>query len=170
MAGKDCGKTTFCTPFGLYEFTQMLFSLCNAPSIFKLVMERILGDQRFQSLLLYLDDIVVFSSTIEQHLERLDLVLSRLGQFNLKVKLSKCSFFQPEVTYLGHVISAAVAVDPGKIQAMAEWRRPQNLTELTSILGFASFYQMFVKTFAKLAAPLHALLSQLSGKPGKRPV
>ena len=90
MAEKDCGKTAFCTPFGLYEFTRMLFGLCDAPSTFQWLMERILGDQRFQSLLLYLDDIVVFSSTIEQHLEWLDLVLSRLGQFNLKVKLSKC--------------------------------------------------------------------------------
>ena len=169
VAEKDCGKTAFCTPFGLYDFTWMPFGLCNAPSTFQRLMERILGHQRFQSLLLYLDDVVVFSLTTEQHLEHLDLMLSRLAQFNLKVKVSKCSFFQSEFMYLGHVISGAgVATDPGKIQAVAEWCRLQNLTELKSFFGFTSFYRRFVKNFAKLAAPLHALLSQSSAKPGKR--
>lgn len=82
------------------------------------------------------------SSAVEQHLECLDLVLSRLGQFNLKVKLNKCSFFQSEVTYLGHVISAAgVAMDPEKIRDVAEWCRPQNLAESfgKSFLGFVNF-------------------------------
>lgn len=84
----------------------------------------------------------MFSYTIEQHIERLDLVLSRLGQFNLKVKLSKCSFFQSEVTYLGHVISAAgVATDPEKIQAVAKWHRPQNLADLKS-----SFWRSMLAT------------------------
>ncbi len=80
---KDRQKTAFCTPFGLYEFNRMPFGLCNAPGTFQQLMECILGNQWFQALLLYLDDVVVFSSTFEQHLQRLDLVLSWFEQFNL---------------------------------------------------------------------------------------
>lgn len=121
-------------------------------------MERIFGDQRFQSLLLYLDDVVGFSSTFEQHLGRLDLVMSRFEHFNLKVKLRKCSFFRFQVSYLGHVISSeGVSTDPEKIRAVAEWHRPQNLSELKSFLAFASFYLRSVRNFASVAGPLHAL-------------
>lgn len=141
MAEADKAKTAFCTPFSLFEFNRMPFGLCNAPSTFQRLMERIFGDQRFQSLLLYLDDIVIFSSSFQMHLQRLELVLERLQQHGLKLKLRKCHFFQLEVQYLGYVISAAeVATDPGKIKAVAEWRHPRNVKELRSFLGFASYY------------------------------
>jgi len=146
VADKDRAKTAFCTAFGLFEFNRMPFGLCNAPSTFQRLMERIFGDQSFQSLLLYLDDVIVFSTTIEQHLQRLELVLDRLRQQNLKIKLSKCCFFQPEVRYLGHVVSSTgVSTDPEKISAVAKWNRPQSLQELRSFLGFASYYRRFVK-------------------------
>lgn len=87
-------KTAFCTPFGLFEWNRMPFGLCNAPSTFQRLMQHIFGDQQCRSLLLYLDDIVVFSSTVEQHMERLQLVLQWEG---LKAKLSKCSFFRKDV-------------------------------------------------------------------------
>lgn len=93
VAESDRAKTAFCTPFGLFEWNRMPFGLCNAPSTFQRLMQRIFGDQQCQSLLLYLDDIVVFSSTIEEHLDRLKAVLGRLQKENLKVKLSKCAFF-----------------------------------------------------------------------------
>uniref|UniRef100_A0A3B3H9D6 Gypsy retrotransposon integrase-like protein 1 n=1 Tax=Oryzias latipes TaxID=8090 RepID=A0A3B3H9D6_ORYLA len=170
MAEKDRCKTAFCTPFGLFEFTRMPFGLCNAPGTFQRLMERLFGDQRYQSLLLYLDDIIIFSSSFEQHLERLDLVFSRLKQYNLKVRLQKCSFLKSEVAYLGHLVSAAgVATDPDKIKAVVEWKRPSCLKDLKSFLGFASFYRRFVKNFAKMAAPLHALASLLSTSKGGRP-
>lgn len=106
----------------------------------------------------------MFSSFFEQHLERLDLVLTRLKEHNLKLKLEKCHFFQPEVQYLGHVISASgVATDPSKISAVAEWARPTTCTELQSFLGFASYYRCFVEGFAKYAAPLHRLVGELGG-------
>ena len=164
VAEKDKAKTAFCTPFGLFEFNRMPFGLCNAPGTFQRLMERIFGDQSFQSLLLYLDDIVIFSSSFDQHLQRLDLVLSRLKEHNLKLKLQKCHFFQPEVKYLGHVISASgVATDPSKISAVAEWARPTTCTELQSFLGFASYYRRFVAGFAKYAAPLHRLVGEMGG-------
>lgn len=100
VAERDKDKTAFCTPFGLFEYNWMPFGLCNAPSTFQRLMERVFGDQRFQSLLLYLDDIVIFSSSFEQHLQSLEMVLERLQQINLKLKLQKCHFFQKEDTWV----------------------------------------------------------------------
>ncbi|KAL0152450.1 hypothetical protein M9458_052173, partial [Cirrhinus mrigala] len=155
VAEGDKSKTAFCTPFGLFEWNRMPFGLCNAPSTFQRLMERLFGDQQCQSLLLYLDDIIVFSSSVDQHLARLEVVLSRLQREGLKAKLSKCAFFKEEVHYLGHVISSeGVSTDPGKVEAVAQWPRPTNVSELRSFLGFASYYRRFVEGFAKLVAQL----------------
>ncbi|XP_042338496.1 uncharacterized protein LOC121939556, partial [Plectropomus leopardus] len=160
----DRPKTAFCTPFGLFEWNRMPFGLCNAPSTFQRLMQRLFGDQQCRSLLLYLDDIVVFSSTVEQHLERLEVVLGRLQQEGLKAKLVKCAFFRREVQYLGHVISeAGVSTDPSKVEVVASWQPPTTISELRSFLGFASYYRRFVEGFAKLAAPLHKLVAELGG-------
>ncbi|XP_054872643.1 uncharacterized protein LOC129350363 [Amphiprion ocellaris] len=164
VAEADRPRTAFCTPFGLFEWNRMPFGLCNAPSTFQRLIQWIFGDQQCQSLLLYLDDIVVFSSTVEQHLERLEVVLQRLQQEGLKAKLTKCAFFQQEVRYLGHVVSdKGVSTDPTKVEAVASWPPPSTVTELRSFLGFASCYRHFVEGFAKLAAPLHKLVAVLEG-------
>lgn len=165
----DRHKTAFCTPFGLFEWNRMPFGLCNAPSTFQRLMQRIFGDQQCQSVLLYLDDIVVFSSMVQEHLQRLAVVLSRLQKEGLKAKLSKCSVFRTEVSYLGHVISdQGVATDPCKVEVVASWPIPTTATELRSFLGFASYYRQFVDGFAKLAAPLHRRVAELIGKTAKR--
>jgi hypothetical protein len=172
MADKDKSKTAFCTPFDLFEFNRMPFGLCNAPGTFQRLMERMFGDCRHQSVLLYLDDVIVFSTTVEQHLERLGEVFARLQNQNLKVKLPKCQFFQHQVSYLGHVVSAeGVATDPAKIEVVKEWQRPGHLAELRSFLGFASYYRRFVEGFSKLSAPLHHLVGRLNGprRKGKTP-
>ena len=162
VAEEDKAKTAFCTPFGLFEFERMPFGLCNAPGTFQRLMERIFGDQSLQSVLLYLDDVIVFSSSIEQHLQRLEMVLSRLQQKGLKAKLSKCHFFRKEVQYLGHRVSReGVATDPEKFSAVENWRRPRDVTEVRSFLGFCSYYRRFVKGFAQLAAPLHQLVADV---------
>ena len=167
---KDKIKTAFCTPFGLFEWNRMPFGLCNAPSTFQRLMERIFGDQHCQSLLLYLDDIVVFSSTVTEHVERLESVLGRLQQENLKAKWEKCCFFKPEVSYLGHIISKdGVSTDPGKIGVVSKWQRPNHVSELRSFLGFASYYRRFIDGFAKLAAPLHRLVAEMNGTKSRRP-
>ena len=169
VAEQDKPKTAFCTPFGLFEWNRMPFGLCNVPGTFQRLMQRMFGDQQCESLLLYLDDIVVFSTSVTQHLERLELVLSRLQKEGLKAKLEKCAFFQQEVQYLGHVISGeGVATDPSKIEAVAQWKRPNHLSELRSFLGFASYYRRFVKGFAKLAAPLHRTVAALAGTKTRR--
>ena len=164
VAEGDRAKTAFCTPFGLFEFNRMPFGLCNAPGTFQRLMERIFGDQSFQTLLLYLDDVVIYASSFEQHLRRLELVLGRLRAHHLKLKLSKCHFFAREVRYLGHVISArGVATDPEKTQVVADWPRPRTAKDLRSFLGFASYYRRFVPQFAVHAGPLHKAVAAASG-------
>ncbi|XP_063731577.1 retrovirus-related Pol polyprotein from transposon 412 [Eleginops maclovinus] len=170
VSEKDKSKTAFCTPFGLFEWNRMPFGLCNAPSTFQRLMERIFGDQHCQSLLLYLDDIVVFPNTVAEHVERLEAVLSHLQHEGLKAKLQKCSFFRPEVSYLGHVISReGVSTAPGKIEVVSKWQRPNNGSELRSFLGFSSYYRCFIEGFAKIASPLHRLVAELTGTKSRKP-
>ncbi len=169
VAEGDRPKTAFCTPFDLFEYNRMPFGLCNAPSTFQRLMQRLFGDQQCQSLLLYLDDIVVFSSSVAQHLMRLEVVLHRLEVEGLKARLRKCSFFQKEVKYLGHVISAeGVSTDPSKVEAVAQWRCPETVKDLRSFLGFASYYRRFVEGFAQLAAPLHRLVAKFAGSKSRK--
>lgn len=156
-------KTAFRVPFGLYEFTRMPFGLANAPSTFQRVMEQCLGDMNLSELLIYLDDILVYSSSWEEHLKRLDKVFSRLAAFGLKVKGKKCSLFRSEVTYLGHVVSAqGISVDKDKIRRIVEWPVPQGAADLRAFMGLAGYYRRFVSNFAKIASPLHAILPAIT--------
>lgn len=118
----------------------MPFGLCNVPGTFQRLVQRMLGDQQCQSLLLYLDNNIVFSGSVPQHVEHLEVFLARLQREGLKVKLEKCSFFQRQVKYLGHLISdKGVATDPAKTEAVAKCSRPTTVSELHSFLGFASY-------------------------------
>ena len=125
---QDCPKTAFCTPFGLFEFNQMPFSFCNAPSTFQRL---VFGDQQGQSLLLYLDDIIIYSSSVEKHLQRLEMVLGWLQREGLKAKAEKSAFFQQWMLYLGHVISSqGVSTDPKKVEFVANWQHTRHISEL----------------------------------------
>ena len=121
------------------------------------------GKEQGQSLLLYLDDIIVivFSSSVEQHLQRLGIVLGRLQKEGLKAKLEKCAFFRREVGYLGHVItSQGVFTDPKKIEAVSNWQRPRHISELRSFLGFASYYRRFVAWMPDKLSPAHNIFGR----------
>ena len=167
MREEDKAKTAFTTPLGFYEANRMPFGLTNAPATFQRLMERCVGDLNLKTCLVYLDDIIVFSSTFEEHLERLESVLTRLQQHGLKLKPSKCHLFRSSVKYLGHVISAAgVETDPDKTAALKTWPVPSNHQEVRSFLGFAGYYRRFIAGYSNIAKPLHALTVGLPMKKG----
>ena len=120
---EDKPKTAFQVgPLGFYECNRMPFGLCNAPATFQRLMERCMGELNLRDCLIYLDDIIVFSSTFEEHLERLQAVFSRRELHNLKLKATKYEFFKSRVVYLGHVVSEdGIQADPAKLDAVRNW-------------------------------------------------
>ena len=160
MTPADKHKTAFCSPFGLYEYNRMPFGLANAPATFQRLMQTAFHDLLFDILLCYLDDIIIYAKTFEDHLQRLDTVLRRLKTHGLKLQSKKCHFLKRQVSYLGHQVSKdGITPDPGKTQAIQDWTTPQTVKDLRSFLGFASYYRKFVPGFAKLAGPLHELVN-----------
>ena len=139
MAEHDKDKTSFVTRTGTYRFNVMPFGLCNAPATFQRVMDVVMSGLNFQVCLVYLDDIILFSQTVSEHLERLRIMFERLRKANLKLKPSKCSLLKNEVVFLGHVISSeGVSTDPAKIDAVKNWPVPTSVTEVRSFLGLCS--------------------------------
>ncbi|KAJ7998494.1 hypothetical protein DPEC_G00205510 [Dallia pectoralis] len=137
----------------------MPFGLCNAPATFQRLMGVVLGDLTFDVLLVYLDDIIVFSKDFRSHCERLELVFGRLKRHGLKLKPSKCFLFRSEVKFLGHVISSeGIKVDSEKVSALEAWPVPKSVKEVRQLIGFMSYYRRFVPKFAQIAKPLHALM------------
>ena len=169
MNEDDKAKTAFSVGnLGFYECNRMAFGLTNAPATFQRLMERCMGELNLKECLIFLDDILVFSQSFEEHLERLEAVFSRLKQHGLKLKPSKCEFFKTKVTYLGHVVSeSGVETDPDKINALATWPEPDNVKALRSFLGFTGYYRRFIKDYAKIVKPLNDLLV---GHPTQKPV
>ena len=166
MEESDIKKTAFrAGSTGLYKFTHMLFGLSNAGSSFCCLMEQCLGDQQFVTLLLYLDDICNFVPTINDMLDRIELVFDRLKQFNLKIKPKKCQFFDTSILFLGHILSAkGISVNPEKVEKVRTWSVPKNIKEVQSFLGLASYYRQFIDKFAEKAQCLHELVGPTSNK------
>lgn len=160
VAEHDKHKTAFSTPMGLFEANRMPFGLQNAPSTFQRLMTCCFGDLNFTQLLIYLDDLIIFSSSFDEHLKRLQRVFDRLREHGLKLKPSKCQFVRKEVNYLGHLVSAdGIRTDPEKISRVKDWPRPTDRKEVLQFLGFAGYYRRYVKSYSSLAAPLYRLTS-----------
>jgi len=154
----DIPKMTIRTHYGHYEFLVMLFGVANAPSVFMDLMNQVFHKYLDQFVVVFIDDILVYSATHEDHEEHLKIVLSILREKKLFAKLKKCEFWLKEVSFLGHIISKdGVAVDPRKIEVVTNWERPSNVNEIRSFLGFAGYYRRFVEGFSKLSGPLTAL-------------
>ena len=155
-------KTAFSTPQGLYEFRVMPFGLTNAPSVFQRLIQQVLmglnPDSGPSFVTAYIDDILVFSDTLDDHLNHLRLVLERLKEVNLKLKPTKCRFARKEVEYLGHVLTPdGLKPNPTLVSAVREFPVPTCLKELRRFLGLASYYRRFIPRFASIAQPLHCL-------------
>ena len=164
MDKADNHKTAFrAGSSGLYEFTCMPFGLSNAGASFCHLMEMCLGDQQYLMLLFYLDNICVFSSSVDEMLDRIALVFSRLKEFNLKIKPKKSFFFQLSVLFLGHLLSKdGILPNPEKVNKVKDWPIPTMAKEVHSFLGLASYYRRFIPQFSKWANPLHDLIRPIA--------
>jgi hypothetical protein len=157
----DIPKTAFRTRYGLYEYTVMSFGLTNAPAYFMYLMNKVFVEYLDRFVVVFIDDILIFSKTMEEHEEHLRLVLEKLRSNQLYAKFSKCEFWLTEVAFLGHVISAGgVSVDPGKVKDVLNWMPPTTVSEIQSFLGLAGYYRRFIKNFSKIAKPMMKLLEK----------
>ncbi|KAG1138813.1 hypothetical protein G6F38_010280 [Rhizopus arrhizus] len=154
-------KSAFICRRGLYEFVRMPFGLTNAPATMQRLMDSVLAGLKWQVCLVYLDDIICFSSSLEQHLVDLRSVLTRLRDASLTVNLKKCKFACDRISFLGYVISpSGLHTDPEKIRAVADFPQPVDVPSLRSFLGLAGYYRCFISKFAAIAAPLNDLLKK----------
>ena len=153
----DKEKTAFTSEWGLYEFNVLPFGLCNAPSTFQRIMDKILAG--LKGVFVYIDDIVIIGETFQETIDRYKEVAKRFRKANLKVNLEKSSFFKRQIEFLGHTISEeGIQPSDTKIKAVKEFPRPQSSGDVRAFYGLASFYRSFVQGFALIAAPLQKLL------------
>ncbi|GJR11062.1 putative nucleotidyltransferase, ribonuclease H [Tanacetum coccineum] len=156
---QDISKTAFRTRYGHYEFLVMPFGLTNAPAVFMDLMNRVFHEFLDKFVIVFIDDILVFSKSKEEHEEHLRTVLQILRQEKLYAKFSKCEFWLSKVAFLGHIVSAeGITMDPAKVEAITKWPRPTSVTEVRSFLGLAGYYRRFVEGFSRLALPLTKLM------------
>ncbi|TQD91944.1 hypothetical protein C1H46_022460 [Malus baccata] len=161
MCTEDIAKTAFRTHDGHCEFLVMPFGLSNAPSTFQALMNSIFRPYLRKFVLVFFDDILVYSPSLNTHLSHLETVFQILSTHSLKVKLNKCSFGQHQIDYLGHTISGhGVSVDTSKIEAIINWPRPVCIKSLRGFLGLTGYYRKFVKHYGVLAKPLTNMLQQ----------
>jgi hypothetical protein len=155
---EDISKTAFRTRYSHYEFTVVPFGLSNAPAVFMCLMNGVFRDYLDKFVIVFLDDILVYSKTEEEHEQHLRMVLQVLREHQLYAKLSKCSFYQRQIHYLGHIISEeGIVVDPEKVQAIREWPAPRNVAEVRSFMGLVGYYRRFIAGFSKIAHSITSL-------------
>jgi len=161
----DEWKTAFRTRYGLYEFQVMPFGLTNAPSTFQDMMNHVLSDVLDVGVLAYMDDILIYAKTKEEHDRLVKEVLKKLQQNRLAVSPEKCVWKAKEVEFLGYIIGRdGIKMSTGKVEAVLSWETPNSLTEVQSFLGFANFYRRFIKDYSRVARPLTELTKKEIGK------
>ena len=158
MEEEDKRKTAFITSGGLYEFNVMPFGLTNAPATSQRLMDAVFAGLKWRNLLVYLDDIIIFSNSFDQHIQDLSETFSRLKESKLKLKASKCHLFKKELTYLGHLVTQdGIKPDPDKVKALKEMPAPKNKTDVRSFLGICNYYRKFIPDLAKKSYSLNIL-------------
>jgi hypothetical protein len=159
MTEEDEFKTAFKTHHGHYQFRVMLFGLTNAPSTFQCLMNYVFAPFTRKLILVFMDDILIYTKTLAEHVQHLKQVFQVLMEHKLYIKSSKCAFAQSQIEYLGHIISQnGVATDPTKIDAMARWLVPHSLTDVRAFLGITGYYRKFIRSYDIIAKPLTSLL------------
>jgi hypothetical protein len=158
---EDIPKTVFTTRYGLYEFLVMSFGLTNAPAYFMNLMNKVFMEYLDQFVVVFIDDILVYSQNKETHEDHLRLVLRKIRDNQLHAKFSKCDFWLKEVAFLGHIITnGGINVDPGKISEILNWKQPTDVSKIMSFLGLAGYYRRFIEGFSKIVKPLTSLLEK----------
>ena len=151
--------TAFSTRRGHFEFNRMPFGLTGAPFTFQRMMHLLLNAENWEQCVIYLDDVLVFAKSFEEHLDRLRCIFEKLQSGGIKLSASKCDFLQSQLIFLGHVVSSkGIAADPSKVECIKKWERPCTIEEMRSFLGFANYYRRFIKSYAALAAPLEDMM------------
>ncbi|KAL0204373.1 hypothetical protein M9458_002391, partial [Cirrhinus mrigala] len=155
----DEWKTTFVTPTGHYECQVMPYGLSISPSVFQTFMNEVFREFLHRFVVVYIDDILIYSRNMAEHRQHVQQVLHKLRQHNLYLKLEKCEFHKPSVQFPGYIISAeGVQMDQGKIHAIQDWPQPSSIKELQCFLGFSNFYRRFIKDYSTITAPCTCLL------------
>jgi hypothetical protein len=158
---EDIPKTIFSTRYELYEYLVMSFGLTNAPAHFMYLMNSVFMSELDKFVVVFIDDILIYSKSEEEHKQHFQVILQRLRDHQLHAKFSKCAFWLKEVLFLGHVISAkGIAVDPSKVQEVLDWKSPKSVTQIRSFLGLAGYYRRFIPNFSKIAKPMTQLLEK----------
>nr|AAT85135.1 putative polyprotein [Oryza sativa Japonica Group] len=158
---EDIPKTAFTTWYGLFKCTVMSFGLTNAPAFFMNLMNKVFMEFLDKFVVVFIDDILIYSKSEEQHEQHLRLVLEKLKEHQLYAKFSKCDFWLLEVKFLGHVITAqGVAVDPSNVESVTKWTLPKTVSQIRSFLGLAGYYRRFIENFSKIARPMTQLLKK----------
>jgi hypothetical protein len=168
IAEGDEWKTAFRTRYGLFEYLVMPFGLTNAPATFQTYMNDILREYLDRFCVAYLDDILIYSDSLEEHREHVRKVLEKLKEAKLYLKASKCEFTIQRTEFLGYVItSEGTDIDKSKVMAILEWPEPKTIKQLRGFLGLANYYRRFIRNYSKIAKPLTDCLRGLGEKHGR---